>query len=72
MKENACCKIKFSSEEDRVDQRPNKVETREQRADILTNTLSRVKVEDMQEFLKVKNLEQCQTYGEECELISLT
>ena len=56
VEENACGKIKISPEEDKVDQRQSKVETIEQHTDILTSTLARVKVLDMQEFLKVKNL----------------
>ena len=63
MEENACCKIKISSEGDRVHKGPSKVETREQRADILTNTLATVKVADMREFLKVKNLKQSQEFS---------
>ena len=46
--------------------------TREQCADILIKALARVKFVEMRELLGVKNLEQSQPYGEECELISLT
>ena len=37
--------------------------TREQRADILTKALARVKFAEMRELLGVKNLEQSQAYG---------
>ena len=46
--------------------------TIEQHADILTNVLARVKFAEMQELLGVKNLEQNQVYGEDCELINLS
>ena len=46
--------------------------TREQRADILTKALARVKFAEMQELLGVKNLKQSEVYGGDCELINLT
>ena len=44
---------------------------REQRADILTKALARVKFTETQELLGVKNLEPCQVYRGDCELINL-
>ena len=46
--------------------------TREQRVDILTKALARVKFVEMRKLLGVKNIKQSQAYGGECELISLT
>ena len=45
---------------------------REQHADILIKALTRVKFAEMQELVGVKNLEQSQIYGGDCELINLT
>ena len=44
-------------EEDEVDQRRTKVDTREQCVGILTKTPTRVKFTNMRELLRVKNLE---------------
>ena len=46
--------------------------TREQRVDILTKALGRVKFAEMRELLGVKNLKQSQVYGGDCELINMT
>ena len=46
--------------------------TIEQRADILTKALGKVKFAKMQKFLGVKNLEQNQIYGGDCNLINLS
>ncbi|KAK9098697.1 hypothetical protein Syun_025742 [Stephania yunnanensis] len=43
------------------------VSTGEQRADILTKALARVKFKEMREQLGVKNLEPSQAYGGDCE-----
>ena len=46
--------------------------TREQRANILTKALARVKFAEMRKLLGVKNHEQCQVYRGDCELLNLT
>ena len=48
------------------------VRTREQRAYILTKALARVQFAEMRALLGVKNLEQNQVYGGDCELINLS
>ncbi|CAH9074982.1 unnamed protein product [Cuscuta epithymum] len=43
------------------------ISTKEQRADILTKALARIRFAEMRDLLGVKNLEQSQAYGGECE-----